>query len=102
MAERYEVTGVKYHSLQYGRHEHYIEHLCGSKQPSGEAFDLDVDAVIRLLKKRDPDEFYVQKPNLDRVLLHAVAATSNVRAYVTTEPDGRPEDNLLSLPLCAD
>jgi hypothetical protein len=71
----------------------------GFKRPSGVPFDLKVDAVIVLLNKPDPDEFYVQKPGL-RVLLRAVAATSKKRAYVTTEPDGKPEDNLLSLPLC--
>jgi hypothetical protein len=70
----------------------------GFKRPSGVPFDLKVDAVIVLLNKPDPDEFYVQKPGL-RVLLRAVAATSKKRAYVTTEPDGKPEDNLLSLPL---
>lgn len=72
----------------------------GGPNPDGGQWRLSLAAMIDAIKNNTYGEFYVERPQGDRVRC-IVAKSAAGNEYVKTEADGDQPNNLLSLPECS-
>jgi hypothetical protein len=75
-----------------------ITHL-GGPNPDGKRWRLSQAEVIAAIEQNTYGEFYVDRPQGDRVKV-IIATSQHGNKYVKTTADGDQPNNLLSLPEC--